>query len=388
MRPVDVVLIGNPANRRVTLFREALAAAGGRAEVVSWLDLATRGSDALREVRLEEAFVRIDSAGEDFEVERAFLRLGWEAAVAGGFTTIDPDAIDRLTFDLGRITCPRQAHLGFLDAVERIRPVLAERPGWRVLTPLDEIGVLFDKRVTSRRYASMGLPVPPVVDGVRSPDDLARAMDERGIGSVFVKLSCSSSASCLAIYHRGRSAPWLFTTIEDTPSAWYNTLKVRRVQHPGRIDEILSFLIRDGSQIEEAMPKAKLDGAHFDCRFVTIAGEPELVVVRQNRHPITNLHLGGFRGSIEALEEAAGSELARALDTARAVAECHQAFTLGIDVMFDRGFGGHRVLESNAFGDLFPNLVKNGRTVYGLQVERLMGRRQRSLEDPVAEDPP
>ena len=47
-----------------------------------------------------------------------------------------------------------------------------------------------------------------------------------------------------------------------------------------------------------------------------------------------------------------------------------------IDLMFERGFAGHRILESNAFGDLLPNLTKNGRSVYQRQIE-LLGTRSR-----------
>ncbi|MEO6775629.1 MAG: hypothetical protein ABI467_21890 [Kofleriaceae bacterium] len=33
----------------------------------------------------------------------------------------------------------------------------------------------------------------------------------------------------------------------------------------------------------------------------------------------------------------------------------------------------HRVLEGNAFGDLLPNLERDGLDVYGWQIRRLLG---------------
>lgn len=364
------LLIGNPENRRVTLFQEALAELGQpAARVISWLDLATNGSDVLADVDLSEAIVRIDSAGESFEVERAFLRLGFEAAAAAGYDFIQPEEIGRLAYDRGRIIHPRQAHLGFLQVLEGLRPVFASRPGWRLLTPLEEIPVLFDKRLTSRRYESLGIPVPPRLDGIEDVEDLDRAMEARAIESVFVKLSCSSSASCLAVYFRRRGASWLMTTIEQAPTGWYNSLRVRRVERPDRVAEVLGYLLRNGAQIEEAVPKARLDRAFFDCRVVVIGGGAEFVVVRQNRHPITNLHLGGWRGSLEQLEREAGTALEAGLESCRRAAESHGCFCLGVDLMFEPSFRGHRILESNAFGDLLPNLTRNGRTVYGRQIE-------------------
>ncbi len=370
------VLIGNPENRRITLFQQALAELGRpQATVVPWLALA-QGPEALAAIPLAEAILRIDSAGESFEVDRAFLRLGFEAAVEAGASTIDPAKIAALVPDRGRITCPRQLHLGFLRVVDTLAPVLADKPGWRVLTPLREIEVLFDKRVTSRRYRALGLPVPEPLDGVTDPDTLAAEMDRRRIHSVYVKLSCSSSASCLAIYTRRPTdrRESLTTTIEQASTGWYNSLRLRRIERRENVDEILRFLIDNGSQIEAAIPKARLDGAFFDCRVVVIDAAPEFVVVRQNHHPITNLHLGGWRGALAALEREAGPALSQGLSSCRRAAESHGCFSLGVDLMFERGFTGHRILESNAFGDLLPNLTKDGKSVYGMQIERALQR--------------
>src|SRR5688500_1970793 len=80
------VIIGNPGNRRVGMFQEALARQGQDAPIVlPWIDLA-RGPEAIDEaltaLGTEPFLVRIDSFGEDFEVERQFLRRGFAAAAA------------------------------------------------------------------------------------------------------------------------------------------------------------------------------------------------------------------------------------------------------------------------------------------------------------------
>jgi hypothetical protein len=353
------------------MFQEALAEMGrAPALVIPWLELA-QGPERLMAIDLDEAIVRIDSAGESFAVDRAFLLRGWEAAEAAGYSTISPAEIRGLVPDRGRIVCPRQLHEGFLAVLRDLGPVFSERPGWRVLSPLAEIEVLFDKRLTSKRYQSLGIPVPPRFDDIGSVEQLAAEMDRRGVRSVFVKLACSSSASCLAIYTRQEPRAFLMTTIERASTGWYNSLRIRRYERPEDVAELLGWLIRNGSQIEAAVPKAQLDGAFFDCRVVVIAGVAEFVVVRQNRHPITNLHLGGWRGSVESLGRAAGPELDRGLASCERAAASHGCHALGVDLMFERGFAGHRILESNAFGDLLPNLTKDGLSVYGMQIDRI-----------------
>ena len=60
-----------------------------------------------------------------------------------------------------------------------------------------------------------------------------------------------------------------------------------------------------------------------------------------------------------------------------AIASCakiyraHGSFHIGIDLLFEEGFCGHRVIEANAFGDYLPKLRRDGKSVYDYEVERL-----------------
>ena len=368
------ILIGNPENRRVTLFQAALEAQGlPPARVVSWRELI---EDLARLAALPDrpALLRIDSAGEDFEVERGLLRLGHEDAVRVGCSTLEPAEVARLVYDRGRILAPRQQHLGFLRLLAAIGEVLAERPGWRPLSPLAAVADLFDKRITSRRYHAAGIPVPPFLDGVGTPEALRAAMRERGWRAVFVKVSCGSSASCLAVYHLGPDGGHLMTTIEETPTARYNNLRVRRVSERARVDGLLEFLLREGSQLELALPKAHLDGAYFDCRVLCVAGEPAFTVIRQNRHPITNLHLGGWRGDPRSLAAVLPAEVeAAARESCRRVAALHGCHQLGVDLLYETGLRRHAIVEANAFGDLLPNLTRDGLSVYEWEIRAASG---------------
>jgi len=379
------LIIGNPENRRVTLFQQALARQGeAAARVVAYGDLLSRGpEEALLALPDQPTLLRIDSAGEDFEVERGLLGLGYEEALQAGVSTVGPDELATLRPDRGRILCPRQLHLGFLRLLHRLKAVLQRRPAWRPLATIETIAELFDKRATSARYAAAQIPVPGALFGedggaITCPDQLREVMREHEISSAFVKLSCASSASCLAVYYPGRSrgSEFLMTTTEMTPSAWYNSLRLRRISHRARIDELLTFLLREGSQIERQVPKARLAGAFFDCRVLAVAGEPAFTVVRQSRHPITNLHLGGWRGDLAQLRrELPGETWQRALRTCRKVAGLHRTHQLGIDLMFEPGLRGLRVLEANAFGDLLPGLTREGMDVYEWQIHRARERR-------------
>jgi hypothetical protein len=259
-----------------------------------------------------------------------------------------------------------------LRVLEEIQRVFASKSAWIVLNPVESIIDLFDKRVTSRMYRTRGIPVPRALEGMRSPEALHVAMAREGIDRAYVKLSCSSSASCLAILDAPtKSAPHgtLRTTIEIAPTGWYNSRRVRRYVADDHVNAILEFLLREGSQVEESVAKARLDGAFFDCRVLVVAGEPAFTVVRTSTHPITNLHLGGRRGDVARMESVVPEHVREAsLKSCREIHEAHGALHVGVDVMYEADLRGHRVLEANAFGDLLPNLTREGLSVYEWEI--------------------
>ncbi|RKI52140.1 hypothetical protein D7X55_32835 [Corallococcus sp. AB049A] len=374
--PPPFLIIGNPGNRRVTLFQEALVRAGlPPAHVVAWETVA-REPDVLLDLPGTERIVRIDAAGEDPAVDRAFLQRGHADALGAGCDTVTPGQLEALPDEHGRVLCPRQHHLGFLRVLEDLSARFAQRPRWRVLSSPGAIADLFDKRITSRRYAGLGIPVPPYLDDITTPEALRTGMREAGWREAFVKLSCGSSASCLAVYRPGRaegSGGSLLTSLHRGATGWFNSLKVRRVTDAGEVDAVLAFLLREGSQVEESRPKARLGGDLFDCRVVTIGGEPAFTVVRQSRLPITNLHLGGYRGDLDAFHAAVPlQELEAAMESCRTVARAHDCLHVGIDLMFEDFFHGHRVLEANAFGDLLPGLTRDGLSVYDWEIREAL----------------
>ncbi len=365
------LILANPENRRVTLFQEALKARGQPvADVVSWCDFID-DPRALARFSNEPRLFRIDAAGDNDEVERRFLRSGYEDALKFGCSTLSPTELAELPSSRGRILSPRQAHLGFERALTALEEVLESKLKWVQLNPIADIRECFDKRVTSKRFDDLGIPVPGRVRLSNPPIRSLTELRELEWKSVFVKLSCGSSASCLGVLERRR----FFTTIEQAPDGWFNNLRMQDVRDPARIEELVDFLFREGAHVEHTVPKAKLDGAFFDCRVLCLEREPAFIVVRQNNHQVTNLHLGGWRGDLSHLRQHVPPDAwEAAMDSCRRVAGCYGALHVGIDLLFEPDFTAHRVIEVNAFGDLLPNLVVNGLSVYETEVDAAVAR--------------
>ena len=96
------------------------------------------------------------------------------------------------------------------------------------------------------------------------------------------------------------------------------------------------------------------------------------MIVRQSKHLITNLHLGGWRGEVDAVKQLVGERAWQAVvDVCRRTGAVVKHWHLGIDVAVSRA-GDVWVLEINAFGDLLPRLQMHGLDVYGVEIASLL----------------
>jgi hypothetical protein len=341
------VVVGNPGNRRVGLFLAAAAGLGHPVpDVVPWADVLSGA-----EIRFPAgATVRIDSPGEDPEVDRM---LRGAAAPA----------------EHGEIGGSAAWYAGLGTGLRRVAAE-ADRQGAHLERDPDEILVMFDKAATHARLDAAGVAVPPAL--ATSPGGwahLRRLLDDAGWSRVFVKPRHGSSASGVIALQVGPGRVDATTSVERAGDRLFNSLRVRRYTRESDVAAIVDRLAADGLHVERWFPKADLGGRVVDLRVVTIGGEPSHVVVRASRHPMTNLHLGGARGDLGALRAAAGDRYDEGLDTCRRAAACFPGSPcVGVDLMFRAGWGSHAIAEVNAFGDLLPGLLAGGRDTYEAQL--------------------
>ncbi|MFJ3335116.1 STM4014 family protein [Streptomyces sp. NPDC086766] len=355
-----LVVVGNPGNRRVGLFDRAVREAGLPApRVVPWAAVLRDGGASFA----ADEVVRLESPGEDEEVDRALRGLADPTRVEGGARWYA-----RFTAAVGTLT----------------GGVRLDDPG--------ELAVLFDKRLCHRALAEAGVPVPrsPTSGGgtpVRGWDDVRALMRAHGMPRVFVKPAHGSSASgVLAVESAGRGRIRATTSVEAAADGrLHNSLRVRRVTGEREIAALVDALAPDGLHVERWWPKASLgDGRAADLRVVVVGGRATHAVVRTSHSPMTNLHLGGRRGDLAAAVEAAGPRWAEALRTCERAAACFPGtLCVGVDLLPAVGWGRFAVAEVNAFGDLLPGLTglpgsgAEGLDTYAAQVAALRDPRWR-----------
>jgi len=347
-------VVGNPENRRVSLFADAVRAAGLPApRVVAWVDvLRMRGADFGA-----DEFVRVDSPGENPEV----------------------DQLLRGASDPTRVEGSARWYTGFTAALRTLR-------GGIPLADPDELAVLFDKRACHAVLDAAGVPVPdsptsgPHGARVHGWDDVRALMREHRMPRLFVKPAHGSSASgVLAVETAGGGRIRVTTSVETGPGgALHNSLRVRRYHDEREVARIVDALAPDGLHLERWVPKASQTGRAADLRVVVVAGRATHAVVRTSRWPLTNLHLGGSRGDLDGVRRAvtaAGARWSDVLDVCERAASCFpRTLCVGVDLLpavdWRRSFVG----EVNAFGDLLPRLTglpgsgAEGLDTYGAQV--------------------
>ena len=378
-RPDHFVVIGNPGGRRIELFQAALNELRlPAAQVVSYLDLLS-GKEALPRSVRDGTVVRIESPGKDFEVERALIAAGAEAADDDErFDRVSRRAAQDLSFERGRILYPRQWYLGYCSTLRLIEKQLAERPPPRPLpqwmnSPA-EIALMFDKIACHQSLGSRGAPVAPSLGAVGSFDELGERMKERNWRRVFVKLAYGSSASGVVAYQTDGRRHQATTTVETARQngelRLYNSRRIRVYRDRREIAELINALCRHRVHVEQWLPKAGFDNRTFDLRVVVIAGRACHTVARLSRSPMTNLHLLNERGDEDAVREKVGRAVwDAAMRNCELAMECFPgSLYAGIDLLFTPDYRRQVVLEVNAFGDLLPGVFWQGLETYAAEL--------------------
>ncbi len=337
-------LIGNPENRRVQDFQRAWNDLGfSPITVISYQDLLEQPS-CLEHLAVDR--LRIDSPGENEQIAHSLIQLG------GG--------PENCPLEFGEIAYLGEYHYGYCQLLANI-----QASGIPCQNDPIEISVMFDKWASHQRFQAFGLPRP---QSQLAPTELAALRDwmtERGAGRFFLKpLHGSSASGVCALQWRGQRQQ-LTAPLRIEGARLVNSLKVQQYRQSDEIAFILAKLLPQGMIIEQWIPKLCLTDGAVDLRVLVIAGQARHRVVRQSKHPMTNLHLGNQRGSeLELIDHIGRDSYQKALDLAEQAASCFPAtLSAGVDILIDQS-GRSWIGEINAFGDLLPRLIDRGESAY------------------------
>ena len=379
------IIVGNPENRRVQMFLQALASMQSTTElklesqVISYEDLLL-GRLRLIDFLTSQCVLRIESPGENAVVERLLIARGAVEAQSDGCEWIAAEDALRLDEDHGRVLFPRQLYLGFRSFLREIASLVANCNGVCTVNAADDVVMMFDKAACRNRLIECGVPVPKSLTPPQNFEQLRQSMQEASMPRVFVKLASGSSASGVVGLQIGKHRLSATTSVELVRSGGeiklYNSLRLRTYYDAVEIAAIIDWLCRESVVVERWLPKATYNGMAFDLRVLVFPNGAQHVVVRQSRSPITNLHLGNSRGDWEQIKPLLVDALPRIETTCSKVSSAFPNSTcIAADVLISPNYQEHNVLELNAFGDLLPGVLHNGLSAYQAVIAKMIAKR-------------
>lgn len=357
-----IVALVNPENRRATFFEQAVQEVLGRpTHVLSWEDY-LNGAPIPDPIEL----FRIDSPGENSEVERLLIQRGAEVL---GQSSPDYDPAH------GRIQHNRLWFAGFKDALTNL-------PDLPFLNDPEAILVMTDKVQTHAWFDELGVSHPPFHGLVHDFSDVQNLIHNKHF-RLFLKPRFGSSASGVIALRSDGKRFHASTSVEVSDGQLFNSLKVRTYDSEREVAHLIDVLGQEELIAETWVPKAGIGRDTCDLRLVATRSSAAVhAVVRLSKSPMTNLHLGNRRGHLNDVLSRIGeaqwadlmSELQRILSSKKG------AFYSGFDVTFDSSWRRSFVLEANAFGDLIPGVLVDGMDTYSAQLQSWL-----SLQNPTSE---
>jgi len=381
----DFGLFCNPESRRVEGFCIALGRTlHQRPKLIPW-KWVLEGREWEQKAGGIPTFLRLESPGRNWQVEQRLLLEGAtieDEETSRGWRRIPPETVPSLTNDPGRVLPMRQWFLAWRHALDKLSKWANQNgsaPRW--LCPPDDVACMFDKLKCQLVLEAGGTAVPPMLGVPRNFDELWELMRQSGRRRVFLKPCHGSSASGVVALEASRADIQAFSTLELVEAAdglrLYNHRRIRNWRGASEVRRLVDAVAAERCLAQVWVPKAGQSGRPFDLRVVVIGGRARHVMMRLGRGPMTNSQLLGGKGDVAQLRERMGDESwDRMLKLCEdAMARCFPlSLYAGLDVLIEPNFRTARILEVNAFGDLLPRILHEGRDTYTWEVEECLRR--------------
>ena len=299
-RPL-LIVIGDPASRRMSLLKQAAAKCDCEIELLSYADaLQERWPQSLR----SGAIVRLESPGDGADVTRLILNAGIEPLRQRHRFPVEATTLADEPMARGEILHPFQWFLGYVGIARRLDALLSPL-GVRWMNSPESIITAFDKQACRDLWQHEQVPIAPGLAGIKTYQQLRKAVPDRH-ARLFVKLRYGFSAmGAVALEWRGD----LVRAITTTEVVWnegrprlFVSKRPRVLQREFDVAWLIDTLAMEQIVVEDWLTKARWRSRPFDLRIVTVGGKARHVVGRASSSPFTNLNLDGDRISQSDLE--------------------------------------------------------------------------------------
>jgi len=330
-------------------------------------------------------FLRLESPGRNWNVEQQFLLRGAkieDEEACRGWRRLSPEIIRSLPNSPGRVLPMRQWFLGWRQTLQELSIWTMQRGfASRWLCPPEDVVCMFDKLACHHELEKAGVAVPPVLGIPANFDELWEWMRETGRKRIFLKPCHGSSASGIVALETNQAEIQAFSTIQLIETVdgvqLYNQRRIQVWRGAAEVRRLVDAVCAERCLAQVWIPKAGFSGCPFDLRVVVIGRRARHVMMRLGRGPMTNSQLLGGKGDVEMLRHRMGEDawLGMLNTCEQAMAKCFPlSLYAGFDVLIEPDFRSARILEVNAFGDLLPRILDQGRDTYEWEVAESLKR--------------
>ncbi len=381
----DFALFCNPESRRTEGFSIALGRLLRQRPILIPWQWVMDGSNWQHCLDVCPQFLRLESPGRNWKVERSFLLKGANIKDEKSGCTwrrMSAKAIAELSDDPGRVLPMRQWFLAWRQTLREFEAWADERAlSSRWLCPPEDVICMFDKLACQQELERHGIAVPPSVGVPRNFDELWELMRQSGRRRIFLKPCHGSSASGVVALESNRNDIQAFSTLQliETPGGLqlYNQRRISIYRGAAEVRRLVDATCEERCLIQVWIPKAGISGQPFDLRVVVIGGRARHIMLRLGRGPMTNSQLLGGKGDVDLLRRSLGDEawMLMLKLCENTMNKCFpRSLYAGLDVLIEPDFRTARILEVNAFGDLLPRVLCENRDTYTWELEESLSR--------------
>jgi glutathione synthase/RimK-type ligase-like ATP-grasp enzyme len=277
---------------------------------------------------------------------------------------IDPPKYN--TAEINQLPCLIDRYHGLLQSLNALEGIcFLNRPQAIIET--------LDKYICKKRLIGQGVATTPFYDvKVSDYKTLREYIKNEKAYRIFIKPRFGSGAAGVVAYRcQPGGAEVIYTAMAASHGELINTKNIHRYTDSQKIAGLLDALLQQEVIIEKWIPKAQHQGLVYDLRVVYQFGRIALIVARQSKGPITNLHLNNRALDFNELG------LSQAL-IAKIEALCGKALgcfpglnSAGIDILISAGNQSPLIIEMNGQGDLIYHDIFTENRIYQEQIERM-----------------
>lgn len=390
------LLIGAASCQRVAHFRSCLRQQGKSSLFVAYGEVLNRPDeliDKLIGLAPTRIYVKLETPGTDPGLNALLVNAGYLCT-----SQASPNArqIENTLAEKGRLIYLYQWYKGFEYLLTRVKSLferLRQESPCRVsyLNHPDNIALMFNKPASLDRLRGAGIRTPGASKEIAGYQDLKDFMRHKGWRRVFIKPSYGASAAGVIAYQYQPSSnkSIAVTAIETVKrhgeTHFYNNLRLRKYTNEKAITEIVDYIAANHAYAEPWIPKSQYGGKNFDVRAIVVSGKMVQLIARLSHTPITNLHLGNDRKSLDDIGLCDEHKDLYSTIAEQAMAVFPGAVYAGLDILIPHGGNSARVIELNAFGDYIKSSSQAGpgamisNAIYAAQIAALSDEHCRHL---------